>query len=45
MFGKGKTQKSENDKFVMAMGRKAANLKAPRTHKKPMPKKGKEVHK
>lgn len=29
MFGRGKTQKSENDKYVMAMGKKAGNLKGP----------------
>ena len=38
MFGKGKTRKTENDKFVLAMGRKAGNLKAP----KPKPVKAKK---
>lgn len=28
MFGRGKTQMSENDKFVMAKGRQVGNLKA-----------------
>lgn len=29
MFGRGKTQMSENNKFIMAKGRQAGNLKAP----------------
>ena len=42
MFGKGKTQKSENDKFVMAMGRKAGNLKSRSPHKPVPHKRGKK---
>lgn len=34
MFGRGKTQKSANDRFVMAMGMKAGNLSAPKVKKK-----------
>jgi len=29
MFGKGKTQMSVNDRFIMDAGRKAGNLKQP----------------
>lgn len=41
MFGKGKTQKSENDKFIMARGKQVGNLKSAKPKPKAPPKKGK----
>ena len=35
MFGKGKTQKSQNDQYIMMMGKKAGNLKGPKPMMKP----------